>query len=181
MSDISVMNRRELLRRAVVLVGGVGLGSATLELLAREDAAKQVFSASQYALLKEVVDIIIPRTDTPGAVDAGVPALFDSVMRNWASHERQEQFRALLQQIDQAAVVHGGEFLALERARRIEVLVAFDQAQMSDKVYKKFKELVLTLFYLSEVGATQELQYEHTPGRWVASVKITPDTRGSAI
>jgi len=181
MSDTSVLNRRELLRRAVLLVGGVGFGSASFELLARPEATARFFSSAHYELLREVADIMIPRGDTPGAVDAGVPAAFDSLMRNWASHERQEQFRALLEQIAQAARAYGGEFLALERARRMVVLIAFDKAQASDKDYKKFKELVLTLFYLSEVGATQELQYEHTPGRWVASVKITPDTRGSAI
>src|SRR5688572_23899183 len=74
MSDISVMNRRDLLRRAILLAGGVGLGSASFELLARTKATARFFSAAHYELLQEVADIIIPRTDTPGAVDAGVPA-----------------------------------------------------------------------------------------------------------
>jgi hypothetical protein len=123
----------------------------------------------------------MPRTDTPGALDAGVPASFDALMKNWASRERLEQFRALLNKMDQAAGVPGKSFLALERTQRTDVLVAFDKANAEDDVYRKFKELVLTLYYHSELGATQELRYEHVPGRWEASVKITPDARASAV
>jgi hypothetical protein len=172
MSDLSVLNRRELLRSAVLLVGGTALGTS-FELFADSGAQARFFDDAQYALLKRVVDIIIPRTDTPGALEAGVPAAFDALMKNWASPERKDQFRALLKEIDQAVREQGNTFVA--------VLTAFDRAKASDKVYNKFKELVLTLYYYSEVGAMQELHYVHVPGKWEASVKITPDTRGSVL
>lgn len=152
-----------------------------LELFADAGPQARFFGAAQYSLLEVVADIIMPRTDTPGAIDAGVPVAFDALMKNWASRERQKQFRALLEEIDQAAREQGDGLLALERTRRVEVLVAFDKSKSGDKVYRKFKELVLTLYYHSEVGATQELRYEHVPGRWEASVKMTPDTRASAV
>jgi gluconate 2-dehydrogenase gamma chain len=180
MSDLPVLNRRELLRSAVLLIGGTALGTS-FELFADSGAQPRFFDDAQYALLQEVVDIIIPRTDTPGALDAGVPAAFDALMNNWASRERQDQFRALLEQIDVAARERGNTFLEFDRTRRVEVLTAFDQAKASDKVYKKFKELVLTLYYYSEVGAMQELHYVHVPGKWEASVRITPDTRSSVL
>lgn len=173
-------DRRELLRRAILLVGGTAIATP-VELIADAGAKARFFGAAQYSLLEAVADIIMPRTDTPGAIDAGVPATFDALMKNWASRERQEQFRALLEQIDQAAREQGNELLALDHARRTEVLVAFDKARMGDQVYRKFKELVLTLYYRSEVGATQELRYEHVPGRWEASVTMTPDTRAWAV
>jgi hypothetical protein len=173
-------DRRELLRRAILLVGGTAMGTPW-ELFADSGAKARFFGAPQYSLLEVVADIIMPRTDTPGAIDAGVPAAFDALMKNWASLERQEQFRALLKQIDQAAREQGNGLLALEHTRRAEVLVAFDKSKTGDKVYRKFKELVLTLYYHSEIGATQELRYEHVPGRWEASVKMTPDARASAV
>jgi gluconate 2-dehydrogenase gamma chain len=179
MTTPQMLDRRALLRRALLLVGGTA-AAIPFDLFADSSAQTRFFGAAQYSLLEAVVDIIIPRTDTPGAIDAGVPASFDALMKNWASRERQEQFRALLDEMDRAAREPTGGLLALDRARRAEVLVAFDKSKISDRVYRRFKELVLTLYYLSEAGATQELRYEHVPGRWEASVKMTPDTRSWA-
>jgi gluconate 2-dehydrogenase gamma chain len=143
------MNRRDLLRRAALIVGGAAI-VRPIALVA--DARPRFFSSTQYALLEETADLIIPRTDTPGARDAGVPVALDALMAAWASRERQQQFRELLDQIDRSARGHA------------DSLLAFDKARATDPIYRKFKELVLTLYYLSETGATQELRYEHTPG-----------------
>ena len=175
-----IFDRRELLRRAILLVGGTAV-TTPFELLADSGPQVRFFGAVQYSLLEAVADIILPRTDTPGAIDAGVPAAFDALMKSWASRERQEQFRALLEDIDRAARNQGGGVLALARTRRAEVIAAFDESQAGNRVYRKFKELLLTLYCLSEAGATQELRYEHVPGRWEASVKMTPNTRTSAV
>jgi hypothetical protein len=43
--------------------------------------------------------------------------------------------------------------------------------------FLKVKEMVIALYYVSEVALTQELIYEHNPGEWVPSMKVTPDTR----
>src|SRR5687768_17510579 len=144
-----MLDRRELLRRALLLVGGTA-AATPLELFGDSSPQARFFGPTQYSLLEAVVDIIIPRTDTPGAIDADVPASFDALMKNWASRERQDQFRALLDEMDHAAREPAGGLLALERARRAEVVVAFDKSKISDRVYRKFKELVLRLYYLSE-------------------------------
>ena len=49
------------------------------------------FSPADLELLKSFVDIIIPRTDTPGASDAGVPGIIDRSLRN--SERAKEQWR----------------------------------------------------------------------------------------
>ena len=38
--------------------------------------------------------------------------------------------------------------------------------------YGRIKELAVTLYYLSEPGATEELHYELVPGHWIASAPI---------
>ena len=65
---------------------------------------------------------------------------------------------------------------------QIEAARSFDAAQMTaDPVYRRFKELVLTLYYLSQPGATRELRYEHVPGKWEPSIEVGPDTRAWAV
>ena len=46
--------------------------------------------------------------------------------------------------------------------------------------HHKLKELVLVLFYASEAGLTSDLSYEHVPGKWQPSIKVTPETRPAA-
>jgi len=181
--DAPDFGRRALLRGAIILLGSsaAGLPGALLAKPARK--AKRFFAAAQYALLDEVTEIMLPRTDTPGARDAGVAASIDAMMTTWASAERRQQFRALLEDIDRSAVsVAGKPLLQLAAAQRVDVVTAYDKAHAArDPVYRDFKQLVLTAYFLSEAGATQELRYEHTPGRWEPLVRVTPETRAWAV
>jgi gluconate 2-dehydrogenase gamma chain len=164
------------MRSAILLVGGslAGLPAAAL---AQGPQTKRFFTDAQFAVLAEVTDIIIPRTDTPGAKDAGVPEALDSLMTNWASAERQTQFRIFIDEIGAAGL------LSLPAKERLELVRRIDAEKLTakDPVYGKFKELVLTLYYLSEAGATKELRYELIPGKWEPATTIGTDTRAWAV
>lgn len=176
--SLPVVDRRALLRGAILLVGGslAGLPADAFAQLAQSD---RFFSEARFAVLDEVAETIIPRTDTPGARDVGVPGLIDALMTNWASDERGRDFRALLDDIDSAAGRSG--LLALPAEERFDLIRRYDAEKLYEPVYSWFKELVLTLYYLSEEGATQELRYELVPGAWDASTTVTPDTRAWAV
>jgi hypothetical protein len=103
----------------------------------------------------------------------------DLLMRNWASKERQQQFRAILDEINSRAKAAGGASLvALPMAKRVEVVRAYDVDRFGAKdwPYNRFKELVMTLYYLSEPGATKELRYELIPGKWEPGIELKSDT-----
>jgi hypothetical protein len=173
-ASAAALDRRMLLRGAILLVGGTLASGVAVPTLAASETAR-FFTPDEFRTVAEFAEIVIPRTDTPGAKDAGVPEALDALMANWASEARKAEFRALVGRIDAAGVVPPGAPPQIELARR------FDAAQMpADPVYRRFKELVLTLYYLSEAGATRELRYLHTPGRWEASIPIDPDTRAWA-
>lgn len=175
------MDRRGLLQSLAALLGAAATtGLPSLSWAA--DAAPKFFSPAEYALLTETVDIMIPRTDTLGAVDAGVPAAMDGMMLSWASAERREEFRKVLADLDAAARAEGaGGFIALPRERRVAVLTAYDRKIFLNAPYGQFKKIVLTTYYLSEGGATQELRYKAVPGKWDGAVPVTPDTRAWAF
>ena len=105
-----------------------------------------------------------------------MPEALDGLMANWASEARKAEFRALVGRIAAAGVVTPGAPPQVELARR------FDAAQLPvDPVYRRFKELILVLYYLSQAGATRELRYEHAPGKWEPSIAVGPDTRAWAV
>lgn len=172
------LNRRQLMAGAILLVGGTLTGFPG-ELRAETGAAPRFFTAGEFALLEEIANIVIPRTDTPGAREAGVPGFIDALMADWASSERRGQFRMLLAEIDAAA----GGLLSLGEDAKVEAIRVFDATQLAGRwgPYHKFKELLLTTYYLSEPGATEELRYELAPGAWEAAMPVGPDTRAWAV
>lgn len=178
------LNRRGLLLGAVFLAGG----AAALTRFARQSGASSdmgpVFSPDQFALLEQVADTLIPASDTPGALDAGVPAFLRDMLANWGSKESHAQILAVLDGIEkQAWSRFGASFLALPGERRLEVMrnLDADAVTREDPAYGKFKWLVLVGYYQSEAGATQELRYELVPGAWRACLPLAEVGRASAV
>lgn len=201
MLDLPSLDRRALLGRAALLLGVTATGGFGAPALAQAAAqAKPFLAAPTFKLLSAVADTIIPVTDTPGAVDARVPALLDGLLANWASAERKVELAAALTRIDQRAQgEHGKPFAELAPEARTTLLAAHDAEALkpapqgkaaggaglslglgtgaSDPGYAKLKDLVIILYYSSEIGLTRELSYEHAPGEWKPSIPVTPETR----
>jgi gluconate 2-dehydrogenase gamma chain len=179
------VNRRALLLGAVVLLGGAGaLSRFSLKRTGASSANGPALSAEQFALLEQITEIMIPTTDTPGAIQAGVPAFIRQMLEEWASAASREQIAGVLVGVEKHAWERfGASFVELPPERRFEVVRGFDEdrAGRQDPPYGKFKYLVLAGYYLSEVGATQELRYELIPGAWRACVPFSEIGRATAV
>lgn len=176
------MERRSFIRASLLAIGVSGVGLAGCNLVSASSADGPFFNEQRFAVLEAVSETIMPRTDTPGALDAQVPQRLDTLMSNWASPETRESFEILLDEIEAAARAQAGANLAsLSADKQLEIVEAFDASRSADPVYRTFKNLVFSLFYLSDPGAFEELRYEHVPGAWEPSIPVTPDTRAYAI
>lgn len=177
------VDRRMLMRNALLLLGASVTAMPELA-LAQDASAALTLSPARFAILEEVSEITIPRTDTPGAQDAGVPAFIDAMIGKWAAPGTRQGFEAVLDEIDLRARQEGGaSFMDLPTAKRAALFAAYDAAALGspNRSYARLKELILTTYYLSEAGATQELRYELSPGAWEAWTKVGPDTRAWAV
>jgi hypothetical protein len=179
--ELPALDRRSLIRNAMLLVGAGVIANpsgALAKTAAKKPAAKAplFFTPAEMTVLAEVAEIIIPRTDTPGAKGAGVPQAFDAMMHDWASVQHQLQYRSVVEEFG------GSGLMKLKPAERVALVSKMDAEKIAawDAAYVGFKELVMTLYYLSEDGATKELRYELVPGSWDAWTDITPDTRAWA-
>lgn len=191
--DLATMDRRQLLQRALVLVGSSAIvgACATLPDIAR---ASEPFalSAAERATLFALADTMVPVTDTPGALAAGVPAQVEMMMIGWAAPATRTEMLAGLARVEAL----GGGFSALSAEQRHELLIPHDAAalvvtapagdsisgmiagpQRADRGYGVLRDLVITFYYYSEIGLTQELQYQMIPGRWDPSVPLTASSR----
>lgn len=172
LNDLPEVDRRALMRNAILLVGGAVAAGTPVAAIASKTSKRRFFTPAQFAVLSEYAEVVMPRTSTPGAKDAGVPQSMDSLMRNWASQERQAQFRTLIDEIG------GAGFMKMTPAARTEFARTFDAERLSrwEPVYVKFKELLLTTYYMSEAGATKELRYELIPGKFEGFNELAPDS-----
>jgi gluconate 2-dehydrogenase gamma chain len=172
-----MLDRRQLLAYAISLVGASSTGAMTAyAATGSAGAPEHYFSAPRRALLDTVADVMIPRTDTPGALDVGAPAYMDRMMARWASQETKAAFDAILDAIDvQASAAHGRRFVMLEAAAQTSVLRAYDAASLADPTgpYGRFKDLLMTTFFLSEPGATVVLRNEEVPGPWRGDIPLS--------
>ena len=186
------MNRREMLLAAASAMGGAMLGSATLRVLAGEvpvaSASKKLFDAGTSQLISVLAEMIIPETDTPGAIAAGTPLFIEMMVADWYTDHERGIFLDGLKQIDvfcQASF--GTRFVEANEKQRIVVLddaenkaaayvspfpggaVAAAMSKIVDEntpFFTKLKELTVIGYYSSEVGAKQELVYNPMPMRY---------------
>lgn len=178
------VNRRDLLLGAIFLVGG----AAALTRFTKKDPGNQAsgpaLSAEQFALLGQVADVIIPATETPGAIAAGAPVFIRDLLDHWSSADTRAQIHGVLDGVEHYAWARfGASFLELAPERRLEIVRAYDADSIakSDAGYGRFKYLVLVGYYQSEIGATQELRFELVPGAWRACVPLSEIGRASAV
>jgi len=122
------------------------------------------FSPTEYAVVSRLAGLIIPRTDTPGAIDAGVPAYIDFVVGK--NPAMQKVFGAGLERLDRLArSQHGRAFLELAEPAQSELLaplcVAADRgSQAADATFfRDVKSLTADGYYTSRAGLIEELGY----------------------
>lgn len=92
------MNRRQALKNIGLGAGVMVVGPTTLNLLqsCKNEAGvawePRFLSVSNGYALEQILEVILPATDTPGANDLHIPKFIDSYMDEVASEERQRNF-----------------------------------------------------------------------------------------
>lgn len=174
------MNRREALQRTALMMGYAVSASALAGIMKGCKAAPELtyqpvfFTEDQARIVAEVAEIFIPKTDTPGAKEAGVPGFIDQILRECYDKEDQDRFLTGLTDFDaEARKNFGDSFVYLEPDKQLQHLKAvhdpaIEAAKKGNGDDKPFilmaKELTMLGFFTSEPGATQVLQYSPVPG-----------------
>src|SRR5712664_2173687 len=149
------MNRREVL----LLLAGTGALPDQLLAIGRtvhkrvRAGTLRALNAHQNETVATIAELIIPKTDTPGAREAGVPAFIDVMLADWVDDDQRRLFTAGLANVD-------------ERSRGLFAKDFVACSETSKNFFHGMKWLTLMGYYTSEVGATTELHYRVVPGRY---------------
>ena len=189
-----LIDRREALKKTALLMGAAVSASALTGILQGCKATPELlytpvfFTPDQARIVTEVAEIIIPKTDTPGAKDAGVPGFIDTMLKDCYKKEDQDRFIAGLTAFDEEAKkAYGDSFIYCKPEQQVEHVKKIHEAALKEMKENKeakrpfilmAKELTLLGFFTSEPGATQVLQYIAVPGAYKGCVPLAEAGNG---
>ena len=168
------LTRRKAIRNAVLLLGG-SISVAQISPLISDVAAMSAnyipkfLGKHHFQMNKRLVDLIIPESDTPGALTANVHQFIDVMLDGWAAADTQLRFLDNFNNIDRRSTAMTGKtFADANRTQQIKLLEVLDKESFSDNgtdiFFGEFKALVVFGYYSSEEGASVELRYDRIPG-----------------
>ena len=129
----------------------------------KSEAQPRFFNQTDFATISRIADLIIPRTDSPGAIDAEVPAYIDLVVAR--STDQQLVVADGLRWLDAEA---GRRFLDLSEEQQLSILEPLCEAADSSnglargrnvQFFSLIKSLTADGYYTSRVGLIEDLQY----------------------
>ena len=185
--QLSLIDRREAVKRVSVMLGGVALigsGSGFLTACAKDRGAAAAtgtgsFTPEDIAFLDEVADTILPDTaKSPGAKAAKTGAFMAIMVTDTYSPEDQVVFRDGMKALDEASrkANGGASFTAATPAQRTALLTALDKEQFDyqkarkpeqqQHYFRMMKELTMSGFFTSEIGYMKAMRYVESPGRF---------------
>ena len=175
-SNAALISRREAIRRAALLAG-VALSPEWLSIVGRAQtpATRTYFTAAQAPLVSAAAERILPRTDTPGAIDVGVPAFIDRFYGEFMSPADRQLLVGALDEIEKAAgTAHGASFAALTAAQQDAVLrsVATAQQGRDPSSFGLLRSVTVLGYFTSEQVGKNVLHYDPVPGAYDGCLPI---------
>ncbi len=205
------MNRRDALGKVALMLGSA-ISVPTLIACDRSGKEKSAtvedvkaltsfqLTDSQRKIVSAVAEHIIPKTTTVGAIDVGVPAFIELMLKDCYKSLEQTSFMEGVSSLesanfitqsatDQVATLTKMEAEAIaemERRNVAQVKVgdnvdkeAVDKAAKGVPFWRLMKELTLLGYYTSEKGLTSSFDYQPIPGEFKA-IKLKPGQKSYA-
>ncbi len=177
------MNRRNAVKLTSLIVGASVTSPAWLAVLQSCSPEKTggtagaFFTGDQEHKISTIADLIIPKTDTPGAIEAGVPDFIEKFVQFVYTGEQRKKFMDGLDDLDKSARdKYGHDFLKISDSQKNELVTKLNSDALADPSNAReprkgpfilmIKEATLLGFFTSMPGATQTLQYLPIPGMY---------------
>ena len=184
------MHRREALNKTSWIIKSAIFGPTLLSAIqacrpkVESSNGLQVLNAAQNQLATALADTIIPRTDTPSASDVNVTQFLDLLLKDVFEEQVKEKFLNGLIEFDQECQdATGSRFSDLSPDKQATYLQQVDAEVMSQTYdeevpfYYTFKHLTTMIYYSSEEGAKQNLDYRPVPGPYEGDIDFQAGDR----
>ncbi|MEM0929517.1 MAG: gluconate 2-dehydrogenase subunit 3 family protein [Pseudomonadota bacterium] len=145
------------------------------------------YTEREEQIVRLLSDILIPDTDSPGAVAAGVPDRMKRVLIEWMDPRSRrdwvDQLNVLTADLERRL---SGDLLSAEHGDIVVAVAdlderAYGKGGKAASAYRTFKREVVAAYYTSEVGCTDELRWLAVPGDWKSCVPFSDIGRTWAV
>jgi len=183
------LNRRDILQLAMMC--GLSLTVPSLAAKARAVA----LTPDELILIGDVSELIIPTTETGGALAAGVPDFVKMMLSDWFSDADCENFISGMREFSAGALQkYGKKFGELsasqkdqyfgERLEKAEAAPTSTSGAGASAPHAPFvvlmKRLTIFGYYTSELGATVELHQQIASEQYVPAAVVKPGDRADS-
>ena len=173
-------------RRAFVQLAATFGLSLTVPALAAKSPATPL-TADEWTLIGEVSELIIPTTDTGGALSAGVPDFVKVMLSDWFTAAERENFIAGLHEFSAGAFKkHGKKFAELTGSQKDqyfgELLATAEGGASATRApfVVLMKRLTIFGYYTSELGATTELRQQMAAAKYEPAAVVKPGDKADS-
>ncbi len=189
------MNRRKAIRNTGLLTGASVLIPSFLSLLQacsdepRLDWQPLFFNEEDARFIAALVDTILPRTDTPGALDVKVDMFLDKVFAKTYDEDAQQRVRSDIAQFNADCKQNfGDEFIALNKEDQAAVLKAAEanSGKFNGRVwgtaagkqepvgfYRSIKSMALWAYLSSQEIGENVLTYDPIPAVYQGCIPLS--------
>ena len=185
-------NRRLFMKKMVALFGATtaaavmsGCSKPVTKQLAAEGSTTEkgnLLSEHEMTVLYSLCETILPKTDTPSAVEVGCHEFVPHQLQHCHSKQQQDDCIQILNTVDiHANTQFGKSFALLQPQQQQQILVTLESDNVSTDVekgqFRFLKALIVFGYFTSEVGVTKVLNYQPVPGGFIGSIPANSDTK----
>ncbi|HBY88796.1 MAG TPA: hypothetical protein DEO86_23335 [Colwellia sp.] len=178
------MSRRRFLKQATILLGAsvsASLSAAVLKGITTDSPVNSsTLSESQQQVISLLSERIIPKTDTPGALEAGVPAFISIIVSEWYNPDEKKAFISGINDMESYCFQQFNCSLSqASSAQHDLVLTEFERLTVKNKdsdkpsIFSTLRELVVVGFFTSKPGAMQALKHNHVAGQFIGDYPLS--------
>ena len=160
------MKRRDLLKKGVYGLVGVTLSSTLISTLQScssiEKYSPLYFSKTEFSLLSNIVDFLIPKTETPGALDMKVPQFIDIIISETYNNESKNNLSNKLKLLIEDFKSNNID-LSDYNSMKSKFVNDFNN-ETHQEMYNQIRDLTVWGFKTSKEIALNVLNYNPIPG-----------------
>ena len=168
------MNRRDLLKKGVYGLAGVSLSSTLISTLQSctsiEKYSPHYFSKTEFSLLSNIVDFLIPKTETPGALDMKVPQFIDIIISETYNNESKNNLSNKLKLLIEDFKTKDIDLLDFNSLK--SKFVSDFNNKTHHEIYDQIRDLTVWGFKTSKEIAFNVLNYNPVPGYQIGCMDI---------